>query len=46
VYFYKAFVAKDYKELNEDLQHMTEIEAKKHYEYDGHKENRKYKYIT
>jgi hypothetical protein len=38
------FVSKDYVELNKDLQHMTEIEAKIHYEYNGYKENRKYKY--
>jgi len=33
-----------YKELNGDLQHMTDIEATTHYEYDGYKTNRKYKY--
>ena len=36
------FNPKDYIELNKDLQHMTEIEAKTHYEYQGYKENRKY----
>ncbi|ARF09876.1 hypothetical protein Indivirus_4_48 [Indivirus ILV1] len=33
-----------YKELNQDLRHMTYLEAKNHYEYTGYKENRKYKY--
>ena len=36
------FNPKDYIELNKDLQHMTEIEAKTHYEYHGYKEKRKY----
>jgi hypothetical protein len=38
------FNPKDYKELNKDLQNMTDLEAKSHYDYDGYKENRKYKY--
>ena len=38
------FNAKEYIELNEDLKHMTEIEAKNHYEYHGYKEHRKYNY--
>ena len=33
-----------YKELNEDLQHMTDSQTKIHYEYHGYTENRKYKY--
>ena len=37
------FNAKEYIVLNEDLKHMSEIEAKLHYEYNGYKENRKYK---
>jgi len=37
------FNAKTYIELNEDLKHMTEIQSKIHYEYDGYKENRNYK---
>ena len=37
------FNPKDYVELNEDLKHMTEIESKIHYEYQGYKENRIYK---
>lgn len=36
------FNPKYYIELNKDLQHMTEIEAKTHYEYHGYKEKRKY----
>ena len=36
------FNPKDYIELNKDLQHITEIEAKTHYEYHGYKEKRKY----
>jgi hypothetical protein len=35
---------KDYIDLNEDLKDINEIEAKNHYEHDGYKENRKYKY--
>ena len=38
------FSAKDYIELNEDLKHMNEIEAKNHYENEGYKEFRKYNY--
>jgi hypothetical protein len=38
------FDAKAYIELNDDLKHMTEIEANTHYENYGYKENRKYKY--
>jgi len=38
------FEPKEYKELNEDLQHLTDLEAKNHYEYYGYRENRKYKY--
>lgn len=34
----------NYKELNADLHNISEFEAKVHYEYDGHRENRKYKY--
>jgi hypothetical protein len=34
---------KSYIELNKDLNFTTEIEAKRHYEYDGFRENRKYK---
>ena len=34
---------KVYIELNDDLQHLTETEAKVHYEYYGYKENRQYK---
>jgi len=34
----------DYKELNGDLQAMTDLQAKMHYNYFGYKENRKYKY--
>jgi hypothetical protein len=36
------FDPKIYIELNEDLVHMTEEEAKLHYEYEGYKENRVY----
>jgi hypothetical protein len=36
------FDPKIYIELNEDLSHMTEEEAKIHYEYTGYKENRAY----
>ena len=38
------FSAKEYIELNEDLKHMNELQAKIHYENHGYKENRKYKY--
>ena len=38
------FNAKEYIVLNDDLKHMSEIEAKLHYEKYGYKENRKYKY--
>ena len=38
------FNAKIYIELNEDLKDFTELQAKIHYENDGYKENRKYKY--
>ena len=38
------FNALEYIELNEDLRHMSEIEANAHYENYGYKENRKYKY--
>jgi len=38
------FVAIEYKEIHEDLQHMTDLQARIHYEDSGHKENRKYKY--
>ena len=38
------FEPKEYKELNEDLQHLADLEAKNHYEYSGYRENRKYKY--
>ena len=38
------FNPKEYIELNEDLKDMTEIEAKIHYENEGYKENRIYKY--
>jgi hypothetical protein len=38
------FNATDYIDLNEDLKHMTNIEAKNHYANYGYKENRKYKY--
>ena len=31
------FNPKEYIELNEDLKHMTEIEAKNHYENAGYK---------
>ena len=37
------FNAKEYIELNDDLQHLTETEAKLHYENHGYKENRQYK---
>ena len=43
-YIPTEFNAKIYIELNEDLKNMTELEAKVHYENDGYKENRKYKY--
>lgn len=36
------FNPKHYIELNQDLQHMTEFQAKTHYEYQGYKENRRY----
>ena len=38
------FNPSEYKELNKDLQHMTDLEAKVHYECDGHREHRKCKY--
>jgi hypothetical protein len=38
------FNPKEYKELHKDLQNMTDLEAKRHYDHDGYKENRKYKY--
>ena len=38
------FVAKDYIELNKDLSHMSESDAKLHYENFGYNEKRKYKY--
>ena len=38
------FIPEEYTELNDDLQNMSEKEAKKHYEYNGYKEKRKYKY--
>ena len=38
------FNVKTYIELNEDLKDFTELQAKNHYENDGYKENRKYKY--
>ena len=38
------FNPKEYIELNDDLKHMNEIEAKMHYENEGYKEFRKYKY--
>jgi len=34
----------EYKEVNKDLQSMTDLQAKYHYELYGFKENRKYKY--
>jgi hypothetical protein len=40
----KDFDPKEYKELNDDLKDMTNLEAKYHYEHFGYKENRKYKY--
>jgi hypothetical protein len=38
------FDAKIYIELNKDLKNLTELQSKIHYENDGYKENRKYKY--
>ena len=38
------FNVSQYKELNQDLQYMPDIEAKKHYDLYGYKENRKYKF--
>jgi hypothetical protein len=38
------FISKNYIELNEDLQNLTELQAKIHYENYGYNENRKYKY--
>jgi len=41
----RDFNARKYKELNTDLNHMSDLEAKRHYETIGYKENRKYKII-
>ena len=38
------FISTIYIELNEDLKHLTELQAKIHYENEGYKENRLYKY--
>jgi hypothetical protein len=38
------FISKIYIELNDDLNNLTELQAKTHYEYEGYNENRKYKY--
>ena len=39
----EGFDIVQYKELNQDLKHMTNVELKYHYEYTGYKENRVYK---
>ena len=38
------FNSKIYIELNEDLKDLADLQAKLHYEYEGYKEERKYKY--
>ena len=40
----KDFNSEYYKELNEDLKNFHDVKAISHYIYEGHKENRKYKY--